>query len=57
MLMASLPPAARNPETVKQLLSDPGMKQKLVAMLAQQVWVGGWGVCRLAQWHMMAAVS
>lgn len=35
--MSMLPPAARNAETVKQLLNDPGMKSKLVQMLASQV--------------------
>jgi hypothetical protein len=37
MMMASLPPEARSPEAIKQMLQHPGIKQKLVEMIAQQV--------------------
>eukprot|EP00955_Chlamydomonas_euryale_P118605 366551-Chlamydomonas_euryale.AAC.28 len=40
LLAASLPPGARDPETVQALLRDPGMKQKLVDMIAKQVGFG-----------------
>jgi hypothetical protein len=34
MMLNALPPAARNPDVIKQLLKDPAMKQKLVKQLA-----------------------
>lgn len=37
LIMASLPETHRNMETVQALLKDPGMKEKLVEMLAKQV--------------------
>ncbi|GAX73499.1 hypothetical protein CEUSTIGMA_g951.t1 [Chlamydomonas eustigma] len=36
VMMASLPPEARSPEAIKQMLQHPGIKQKLVEMIAHQ---------------------
>ncbi|KAG1663960.1 hypothetical protein FOA52_001086 [Chlamydomonas sp. UWO 241] len=36
LMMAGMPAAARNPETIKAILADEGMKAKLVQMLAKQ---------------------
>ncbi len=37
LMLASLPPAARSPEVIQRLLTDPQARSKLVEMIAKQV--------------------
>lgn len=37
MILSSLPLAARRPEVIQQMLTDPGARVKLVEMIAKQV--------------------
>ena len=37
LMLTSLPPAARTPEVIQRLLTDPQARSKLVEMIAKQV--------------------